>query len=293
MTDQVETTVVDTEAKNQPDTETVKSEKTTAPKVEQRDGKLYVDGTRVYTRDDTNKIAATARQEAERNLLTSLEVDSLDSVKEVIRQLRSTSPEGNDTLNISSLRDAVKKKEQTVEELQNQLGSLRRELVLNKHLGNLTNAMPTAWTVEQRQAVVDLMNARGMIQVEGDTFAIRNGDGFLTEDGERPDYKAAVELVGRTLGLPFGKQGVAVVNGEKLPEVSKNEAINEELLRTDAKYRAAYTAIRSYQPHLKRSQITDTMIRNKIQERSGSGPVNLSQVGLVNPQTGAPQTRRK
>ena len=33
---------------------------TATPAVEIRDGKMFVDGVRVYTRDDTNKIAANA-----------------------------------------------------------------------------------------------------------------------------------------------------------------------------------------------------------------------------------------
>lgn len=277
------TTEVNTDTgtdQSQSATESVITE--TTPRVEMREGKLYVDGARVYSRDDTNRIAATARQEAERNLLTTLEVDNIDSVKEVIKQLRSTGTEGNDTLNVSALKDAVKKKEQTVEELNARVSSLQNELVLNRHMSNLLNSMPSAWSSDQRSAVVDLMKARNMLQIEGDTFAIRNGDSYLTEDGERPDYKSAVEIVGKTLGLSFGKQGVAVASADKssLDGKSKSDALNEESLKSDSKYRSAYALIRSHQPSLTRSQITDSMIRAKMVERSSIG--NLSQVGVAN-----------
>ena len=53
------------------------------------------------------------------------------------------------------------------------------------------------------------MKARGMLHLEGETFAIRNGDTYFTDaTGERPDYAAAVLSVGKTLGLPTTKQGV-------------------------------------------------------------------------------------
>ena len=67
-----------------------KSESTT-PKVEQRDGKIFVNGVRVYTRDDTNRIAASAKHEVERNILNELNVDSIDSVKKVVSTLQAVS----------------------------------------------------------------------------------------------------------------------------------------------------------------------------------------------------------
>jgi len=45
-----------------------KSDNTTTPSVELRDGKMFVDGVRVYTRDDTNKIAANAKRDVESSI---------------------------------------------------------------------------------------------------------------------------------------------------------------------------------------------------------------------------------
>ena len=186
--------------------ETVKSEKNTTPSVEQRDGKLYVDGTRVYTRDDVNKIGANAKREVESRLIQDLNVDSIDSVKGVVKALQESSPsEEGASLNVESLRDAVKKREATVEELKQQVNSLKTDLLLKDHMGQLNSAMPGNWTAEQKSAVVKLMKADNMLAVEGDTFAIRAGESYLTTDGETPDYKSAVELVGKSLGLNFGK----------------------------------------------------------------------------------------
>ena len=55
--------VTDTDA-----ADTTKAEAEVAPKgptVEQKEGKLFVDGVRVFTRDDTNQIAAKAKREVE------------------------------------------------------------------------------------------------------------------------------------------------------------------------------------------------------------------------------------
>jgi hypothetical protein len=267
----------------------VKTETTASPKVEMRDGKLYIDGNRAYTRDDTNKIAATARQEAERQLLQQLEVDDIKAVKDVIKTIRST--EGNDALNVSALKDAVKRKEQTVEELNNTVKQLKTELVLNKHMTQLHSSMPGSWTEDQKSAVIDLMKARSMIMVEGDTFQIRNGDTFLTQDGERPDYRGAVEIVGRTLGLNFGKNGVAVANGEKIPQESKSDALDEKALQKDPMYRSAYTSVRTSNPMLGRSEITDAMVRQKMEKMSRVG--NLAQIGVANSNQNNLPNRRK
>jgi len=195
--------------------ETVKSEKNTTPSVEQRDGKLFVDGTRVYTRDDVNKIGANAKREVESRLISDLNVDSIDSVKGVVKALQDSNPsEEGSSLNVESLRDAVKKREATVEELKSQVNSLKTDLLLKDHMGQLNSAMPSNWTAQQKSAVVKLMKADNMLAVEGDTFAIRNGNNYLTTDGETPDYASAVELVGRNLGLNFGKKGVDMPLGE-------------------------------------------------------------------------------
>jgi hypothetical protein len=244
-----------------------KSDHGTTPQVEVRDGKLFVDGVRVYSRDDTNKIAANAKKEAESRFLSELNVDSLESVKSVVRTLQDTgvAQEGSN-LNVNALRDAVKKREATVEELTAQVTRLKTDLLLKDHMSSLTNAMPGNWTPDQRSAVVDLMRARNMLAVEGDTFAIRNGDSYLTVDGERPDYAGAVELVGRTLGLQFGKKGVELQLGETgdMSSSTKVKAYDQNRVTTDAEYRAAYMNIRQYQPLLNRAAITDNMVRKQM-----------------------------
>jgi hypothetical protein len=246
-----------------------KSEKSTTPKVDVRDGKLFVDGVRVYTRDDTNKIAANAKKEVETRLLQELNVDSFDSVRNVVKTLQETGvAEEGSNLNVNALRDAVKKREATVEELKAQVNRLKTDLMLKDHMGQLQAAMPGNWSSEQRAAVVDLMKARGMLAVEGDTFAIRNGENYLTVDGERPDYIGAVELVGKTLGLQFGKKGVELQLGETadLTNSKAAKAYDANRVTTDAEYRAAYMTIRQYQPMLKRDAITDTMVKKQMEK---------------------------
>ena len=245
-----------------------KSDKTTTPSVEVKDGKLFVDGTRVYTRDDTNRIAANAKKDAESKFLNELNVDSLDSVKSVVQTLQETTPtsEGESSLNVNALRDAVKKREATVEELKSQVNDLRTELLLKDHMGQLNNAMPSGWSNEQRSAVIKLMKADNMLAVEGDTFAIRNGNDFLTTDGETPDYASAVEIVGKNLGLQFGKKGVDIQYGETSTDVSSSKVkpLDDNRLTSDAEYRAAYMNIRQYQPSLSRSSITDSMVKKQM-----------------------------
>ena len=129
-----------------------KSENTT-PAVEIRDGKTFVDGVRMYSRDDTNRIAANAKNEVEKNILKDLNVDSIDSVKQVVSTLQTVSPEEGQSLNVDSLRDAVKKREATVEELKGQVNSLKTELLLKDHMGKLQSAMPSNWNAEQQNAV--------------------------------------------------------------------------------------------------------------------------------------------
>jgi hypothetical protein len=246
-----------------------KSEKGTTPKVDVRDGKLFVDGVRVYTRDDTNKIAANAKKEVETRLLQELNVDSFDSVRNVVKTLQETGvAEEGSNLNVNALRDAVKKREATVEELKQQVSKLKTDLMLKDHMGQLQAAMPGNWSNDQRAAVVDLMKARGMLAVEGDTFAIRNGENYLTVDGERPDYVGAVELVGKTLGLQFGKKGVELQLGETADLTNSKAVKSYDLNRvnTDAEYRAAYMNIRQYQPLLSRDAITDAMVRKQMEK---------------------------
>ena len=246
-----------------------KSENTT-PAVERKDGKLFVDGVRVYTRDDTNKIAANAKHEVEKNILNELNVDSIDSVKKVVSTLQEVNPEDGQGLNVESLRSAVQKREATVEELKGQVNTLKTELLLKDHMGKLTSAMPNNWNADQRTAVVDLMKARNMLAVEGDTFAIRNGNDFLTTDGETPDYGAAVEVVGKSLGLSFGKKGVELQYGETgsaSPNTTK--ALDDAKLNSSTEYRNAYMNIRKYQPALSRADITDDMVKAQMKRMKG------------------------
>ena len=213
-----------------------KSEKVETPKVEQRDGKLFVDGVRVYSRDDTNRIAANAKNEAISGVLKDLEVESIDKVKQVVTQLRNTDIADN-SLNVESLRNAVAKKEQTVEELTQELTRVKTDYALKEHIGSLKDNMPTQWNVEQKSAVVDLMKARDMLHLENNTFAIKSGSDYFTTDGETPDYKTAVEVVGKQLGLPFAKQGVSTVNVDKQPHEaeSSNKPVDQGMLKTHSR----------------------------------------------------------
>jgi len=232
-----------------------KSDNTT-PSVEVRDGKTFVNGVRVYTRDDTNKIAANAKNEVQKNILNELNVDSIDQVKQVVSTLQEVNPNEGSSLNVDSLRDAVKKREATVEELKSQVNSLKTDLMLKDHMGQLQSAMPGNWSAQQKESVIKLMKADGMLAVEGDTFAIRNGNDFLTTDGETPDYAKAIELVGKDkLGLSFGKKGVDIQYGETgVNEAGQGpKAYNVEKINTDTEYRSAYMRIRQNQPGLSKS----------------------------------------
>jgi len=238
------------------------SDNITTPSVEIRDGKTFVDGIRVYTRDDTNRIAANAKNEVQKNILNELNVDSIDQVKQVVSTLQEVNPNEGSSLNVDSLRDAVKKREATVEELKNQVTSLKTDLLLKDHMSKLQTAMPSNWSGEQRSAVVDLMKARNMLAVEGDTFAIRDGENYLTTDGETPDYNAAVEKVGKTIGLQFGKKGVDVQYGETTTaQANTNKGVDQNKLLNDAEYRSAYTKLRSINPTSSRESVTDAQIK--------------------------------
>lgn len=256
------------EAENSAPVDT-KSDNITTPSVEIRDGKTYVNGIRQYSRDDVNKISANAKHEVERSILNELNVDSIEQVKAVVSTLQDVNPEAGNSLNVDSLRNAVKKREATVEELQNQVRSLKTDLLLKDHMSKLQSAMPSNWSGEQREAVVDLMKARNMLAVEGDTFAIRSGDDFLTTDGETPDYSTAVEVVGKSIGLPFGKKGVDVQYGETTGEGNTNSrALDEKRLISDPEYRSAYTKLRSINPTSSRSSFTDSQVR-KMMDKMG------------------------
>ena len=262
----VQTANTDAEAETKVE---AKSETKASTGVEVRDGKMYVDGVRVYTRDDTNRIAANAKKDAESRILSDLEVESFDKVKSVVSQLRDA-PEG-ESLNVQSLKDAVKKREQTVEELRAELQSVKTDYALKSHIGTLKDSMPTAWNSDQKSAVVDLMKARNMLHLEGDVFAIKSGDDYLTVDGETPDYASAVKVVGQTLGLPFAKKGNSVIDVDKTPAgESSSKAIDMTKVNSDAAYRAAYVNLRQQNATLPRDQITNKMVLDQI-KRTGRG----------------------
>lgn len=270
------------------DAEAGKAEKSASPLVETRDGKLFVDGVRVYSRDDTNRIAARAQEEAKAKILGELEVDDLDQVKRVVKSLRSQGDDGD--LSVQTLRDAVKKKEQTVEELRAELTRVKTDMVLKEHIGNIYNNMPSTWNTEQRSAVVDLMKARNMLHLEGDTFAIRNGETFLTQDGETPDYAGAVSLIGKTLGLPMTKQGLATFDTtDKVVDSGVKKGIDEKKLTSDPSYRAAYVQLRERNRNLSRSEITDAMIRKQM-DASRATP---SEKSLYNPGSATITTKNR
>ena len=257
------------------DTEVVNDHKSdvvdtpSSPKVEQKDGKMFVDGVRVYSRDDTNRIAANAKKDVESRILSDLDVDSIDQVKQVVTELRNVSPESN-SLDVEALRSAVQKREATVEELKAELSKVKTDYAVKEHVSSLKDNMPTSWKAEQKDAVVDLMKARNMLLVEGETFAIKNGNDYLTVDGEKPDYKTAVEVVGKSLGLPFAKKGVDTFDADRTPQdVSKSSTVNESRLKTDREYNAAYVQVRNANKSLPRESITDGMIK-KHMERTRS-----------------------
>lgn len=282
MTEQVETDTLvagenvppvntDTETSDVAENTTQEQKSDTAtPSVEERDGKLYLDGVRIYTRDDTNRIASNARNEAENRLIEDLGVESIDQVKKVVSELQQAN-EGD--LNVQALRDAVQKREQTVEELQSELQNLKTEMALGKHVGEIQNAMPGGWNSDQKAAVLDLMKARGMLHLEGDQFAIKNGEEFITDaSGENPDYQAAVQLVGKSLGLPFGKSGVATyesTDGDNR-QGSSPRALDESRMKKDPAYRSAYVQVRNSNKSLNHGQITDAMVKKQMETKRGS-----------------------
>jgi hypothetical protein len=279
----VQPVTTDTDADNAVKSESKATPKT--PSVEYKDGKMFVDGVRVYSRDDTNRIAANAKKEVESRILNDLEVDSFDQVKTVVNQLRNVSDE-EPNLNVASLRDAVKKKEQTVEELRAELARVKTDMVLKDHLVNLNTAMPAQWTQEQRSAVVDLMKARNMLHLEGETFAIRNGDTFFTDvSGERPDYAAAVTSIGKTLGLPVTKQGVAIFDAPDgvVDDVKATKVLDQKRLQNDAAYRNAYVQVRNRDKNMAHSEITDAMVRKQMEgvSRASLGQKMLTNTGTV------------
>jgi hypothetical protein len=254
--------VTETEVESQKSEVEVKAPK--GPSLEVKESKYYVDGKRVYTRDETDRIAVNAKKDVESRILQDLEVDSIGQVKQVVNQLRSASPESN-SLDVEALKSAVQKREATVEELQNELSRVKTDYAVREHISTLKENMPTTWKPEQRDAVVDLMKARDMFQVEGQTFAIKNGEDYLTTDGEKPDYKTAVEVVGKSLGLPFAKKGVDTFDADTTRvEQGRQVVVDDSRMKSDPEYRSAFVNLRNTNRSLNRSQITDSMIRKHI-----------------------------
>jgi hypothetical protein len=106
--------------------------------------------------------------------------------------------------------------------------------------------------------------------MEGDTFAIKNGEDFLTTDGETPDYASAVEVVGKGLGLPFAKKGIDTLDVDKQPgKQASVKPIDEGRLKTDPEYRNAYVRLRDRNRNQARSSITDKMITDQMKNAPG------------------------
>lgn len=271
MTEQVDTAVqpdiVEPVTDSAEPVELNKSETVTQP--EFKDGKWYLEGKRFYARDEVNQVSARAKSDAVSSILKDLDVDSIDQVKDVISTLKSAelTEEGQSSLDVKALKQAVAKREATVEELTAEVNNLRKDLVLKDHLGALQSHMPSAWNVDQRQAVLDLMNARNMFAVENNTFALKNGDDYLTIDGVKPDYESAISMVGKGLGLPFGKKGVDVVNAQESTNDDSGRsprALQEDRLLSDPEYRAAYTTVRNSNMNWSRADINHTMVMKQV-----------------------------
>jgi len=238
------------------------------PSLEHREGKMFVEGKRVYSRAETDSIAKSATRDFESRMLQDLEVDNIGQIKQVVSQLRDATPEGN-TLDVEALRSAVQKREATVEELKGELSRVKTDYALREHVGNLKDNMPATWNADQKSAVVDLMKARDMLHMEGETFAIKNGQDYLTVDGEQPDYKTAVEVVGKTLGLPFAKKGVDTFDADRQPVNSNTKGpVDESRLNSDPTYRAAYVNVRNVNKTMSRTQFTDKMVTDYMERAS-------------------------
>jgi hypothetical protein len=91
----------------------------------------------------------------------------------------------------------------------------------------------------------------------------------LTVDGIKPDYEAAVSVVGKGLGLPFGKKGVDVVNAEQTANDESGRSpkeLNADKLQSDPEYRAAYTSLRNSNLNWNRSDITHNMVMKQVEK---------------------------
>ena len=264
-------TVVDTgESQTVPETVTQSEESISVssnakPEVEMRDGRYFIDGQRLFTKAEKDAIAKTTTREVEQRLIAELGVDNLSSVKQVVKELQTANiTEGGSSLDVSALKSAVAKKEQTVAELKAELEGVKSQYVLDAHVGKLKDAMPSAWTPEQRNSVVKLMNADNMFKVEGQSFHIANGEDFFTTDEGQPNYTAAVEKVGRDLGLQFSKKGVATVDAQTTPVSSRSKELDQGRMKTDHQYRDAYVNLRSSNIGRGQTNITNNMVEAQM-----------------------------
>jgi len=266
-------TVVDTgESQTVPETvvseENISVDSSKTPTVEIREGKTYVDGQRMFTKAEKDAIAKTATREVEQRLVNELGVDSLSSVKQVVKELQTANiTEGESSLDISALKNTVAKKEQTVAELKAELEGVRNQYVLDANVGKLKDVMPSAWTPEQKTSVIKLMNADGMFKVEGQSFHIVDGEDFITTDEGLPNYEAAVEKVGKQLGLQFAKKGVATVDAQSTPVSNVKKGLDESRMNSEPRYREAYVALRRQNINLSRGDVTNKMVEDMMAKR--------------------------
>ncbi len=262
-------TVTETEAKVD-DTISVSSD---TPTVEIKEGKTFVNGVRMFSRAEKDAVAKIASRDVEQNILNDLGVDNLQSVKQVVKQLQTANidSESGSSLDLNALKQSVAKKEQTVAELKAELESVKSQYVVDRHVTNLKDAMPSAWSPEQKASVVKLMQADNMFKIEGESFHIVDGEDFLTTDDGLPNYTVAVEKMGKTLGLPFAKKGVATVDADSTPVDNKsNRSINEERIKSDPRYRDAYITVRNKNVGLPRESISNKMIEDQMSKQLGS-----------------------
>lgn len=265
-------TVVDT-GESQTVPETANSEENISvnsneSKVEIREGRYFVDGQRMFTKAEKDAIAKTATREVEQRLVNELGVDSLSSVKQVVKELQTANiTEGESSLDVSALKSAVAKKEQTVAELKAELEGVKSQYVLDAHVGKLKDVMPTAWTPEQRNSVIKLMNADNMFKVEGQSFHIVDGEDFITTDEGLPNYSAAVEKMGKQLGLQFSKKGIATVDAQSTPVSNSKKGLDEARMISEPRYREAYVALRRQNINLSRDSVTNKQVEEFMTKR--------------------------
>jgi hypothetical protein len=223
----------------------------------------------MFTKAEKDAIAKTATREVEQRLVNELGVDSLSSVKQVVKELQTANiTEGESSLDVSALKSAVAKKEQTVAELKSELDAVKSQYVLDAHVGKLKDAMPIAWTPDQKGSVVKLMQADGMFRVEGQSFHIVDGEDFITTDEGLPNYSAAVEKIGKNLGLQFSKKGVATVDAQSTPVTGNaTRGLDENRMKTDPRYKEAYVSLRRQNINLSRDSVTNKQVEHQMTKR--------------------------